>query len=172
MGVSVIGLDSDKVTELCAAATEATGKPIAIANYLCPGNYAASGDMEAVEKVCEMAKPDFKARMAVKLAVAGAFHTDFMEPAVETLSKVLETVEVSKPRIPVISNVDAKPHSYPAVIKKILTQQVTSPVQWETIMTDMTSNGFEEGYELGPGKVLAGIMKRVDKKAKITNIEV
>ena len=118
---------------------------------------------------------------------------------------MLETVEVSKPRIPVISNVDAKPHSDPAVIKKILTQQVggqssrppasprarrwhlsarslqligsvfaqvTSPVQWETIMTDMTSNGFEEGYELGPGKVLAGIMKRVDKKAKITNIEV
>ena len=86
--------------------------------------------------------------------------------------QVLKGIEVTKPRIPVISNVDAKPHSDPAVIKEILTQQVTAPVQWETIMTEIVSNGLEEGYELGPGKVLAGIMKRVDKKAKITNIEV
>jgi [acyl-carrier-protein] S-malonyltransferase len=68
--------------------------------------------------------------------------------------------------------VDAKPHSDPAVIKQILTQQVTAPVQWETIMKEMVGNGFEQGYELGPGKVLAGIMKRVDKKAKMTNVEV
>merc|ERR1719478_1439662 len=159
--VSVIGLDSDKVAELCAASAEASGEKIAIANYLCPGNYAASGAMPAVEKVVEMAKPDFKARMAVKLAVAGAFHTDFMAP------------EVSKPRIPVISNVDAKAHSDPAVIKDILTKQVTAPVQWETIMTDLNAAGYEAGYELGPGKVLSGIMKRVDKKAPaIANIEV
>ena len=171
--VSVIGLDSDKVAELCAAAAEASGEKIAIANYLCPGNYAASGAMPAVEKVVEMAKPDFKARMAVKLAVAGAFHTDFMAPAVSKLEKVLSEVEVSKPRIPVISNVDAKAHSDPAVIKDILTKQVTAPVQWETIMTDLNAAGYEAGYELGPGKVLSGIMKRVDKKAPaITNVEV
>ena len=170
---SVIGLDKEKVAELCAAAAEATGKPIGIANFLCPGNYAVSGAMEAVEKVMEIAKPDFGARMAVKLAVAGAFHTDFMAPAVGTLSEVLATVEVSKPRIPVVSNVDAKAHSDPAVIKDILTKQVTAPVQWETIMTDLNAAGYEAGYELGPGKVLSGIMKRVDKKAPaITNIEV
>ena len=170
---SVIGLDKEKVAELCAAAAEATGKPIGIANFLCPGNYAVSGAMEAVEKVMEIAKPDFGARMAVKLAVAGAFHTDFMAPAVGTLSEVLATVEVSKPRIPVVSNVDAKAHSDPAVIKDILTKQVTAPVQWETIMTDLNAAGYEAGYELGPGKVLSGIMKRVDKKAPaITNVEV
>ena len=170
---SVIGLDKEKVAELCAAAAEATGKPIGIANFLCPGNYAVSGAMEAVEKVMEIAKPDFGARMAVKLAVAGAFHTDFMAPAVGTLSEVLATVEVSKPRIPVVSNVDAKAHSDPAVIKDILTKQVTAPVQWETIMKDLVASGFDAGYELGPGKVLSGIMKRIDKKAPaITNVEV
>ena len=171
--VSVIGLDKEKVAELCEAASEAAGAPISIANYLCPGNYACSGDMAAVDKVVEMAKPEFKARMAVKLAVAGAFHTDFMAPAVPKLEEVLESVEVSKPRIPVISNVDAKAHSDPAVIKSILTKQVTAPVQWETIMTDLVAAGYDAGYELGPGKVLSGIMKRVDKKAPaITNIEV
>lgn len=171
--VSVIGLDSEKVGELCKAASEASGGQVAIANYLCNGNYACSGSMDAVEKVMEMAKPDFKARMAVKLAVAGAFHTDFMAPAVKTLEEVLKEVTVSKPRIPVISNVDAKAHSDPEVIKSILTKQVTAPVQWETIMKDLIAGGYEAGYELGPGAVLSGIMKRTDKKAPaIENIGV
>jgi len=171
--VSVIGLDSEKVADLCAAASEASGEKIQIANFLCSGNYACSGAMTAVEKVMEIAKPDFKARMAVKLSVAGAFHTDFMAPAVSALEEVLKEVEVSKPRIPVISNVDAKAHSDPVVIKDILTKQVTAPVQWETIMKDLVAAGYDAGYELGPGKVLSGIMKRVDKKAPaIENIEV
>ena len=126
--------------------------------------YDANGDRQA--------KPDFKARMAVKLAVAGAFHTDFMAPAVSKLEEVLSEVEVSKPRIPVISNVDAKTHSDPEVIKQILTKQVTAPVQWETIMNGLIDGGFEKGYELGPGKVLSGIMKRISKTAVIENVEV
>jgi len=171
--VSVIGLDKEKVAELCTAASEAAGgESVAIANFLCPGNYACSGAMPAVEKVMEMAKPEFKARMAVKLAVAGAFHTDFMAPAVGKLEAVLKEVEVQAPRIPVISNVDAKAHADPAVIKDILTKQVTAPVQWETIMNDLVGKGFEAGYELGPGKVLSGIMKRIDKTKVITNVEV
>ncbi len=127
---------------------------------------------DSARQVCELAKPEFKARMAVKLAVAGAFHTDFMAPAVSALEEVLKEVEIVKPRIPVISNVDAKAHSDPAVIKSILTKQVTAPVQWETMMTDLCEAGFEAGYELGPGKVLSGIMKRVDKTKVITNVEV
>jgi [acyl-carrier-protein] S-malonyltransferase len=170
--VSVIGLDKEKTTALCETASKNTGKDIAIANYLCNGNYACSGAMEGVEEVMKIAKPEFKARMAVKLAVAGAFHTDFMKPAVASLEEVLKSVEVKKPRIPVISNVDAKGHSDPAVIKEILAKQVTAPVQWETIMTDLVSDGFEKGYELGPGKVLSGIMKRIDKKVAIENVEV
>merc|ERR1711871_252441 len=96
-----------------------------------------------------------------------------MEPAVSKLADVLKDVDIKKPRIPVISNVDAKPHSDPEAIKSILTKQVTAPVQWETIMTDLAAAGYDAGYELGPGAVLSGIMKRTDKKAKaIENVGV
>lgn len=79
---------------------------------------------------------------------------------------------ITKPRIPVVSNVDAKPHSDPEVIKQILAKQVTNPVQFETSVRDVLSKGYEQGYECGPGKVVAGIMKRIDRKAAITNVEV
>lgn len=170
--VSVIGLDKEKVAELCAMASEKSGESIKIANFLCDGNYAVSGTTKACEAVSELAKPEFKARMTVKLAVAGAFHTDFMKPAVSALEEVLANVEIKKPRIPVISNVDAKPHSDPAMIKALLATQVTSPVLWENTMNLMLSSGFGEAFELGPGKVTTGILKRFDKAAKSTNIEV
>lgn len=170
--VSVIGLDKEKVGELCAMAAEKSGEKVKIANYLCNGNYAVSGSSAACAMVNELAKPEFKARMTVKLAVAGAFHTEFMAPAVASLEKVLSTVEIQKPRIPVISNVDAKPHSDPEVIKKLLATQVTSPVLWENTMDLMLSSGFETAYECGPGKVTAGILKRFSKTAPCTNVEV
>lgn len=170
--VSVIGLSKDKVAELCAAASEKSGEKIQIANYLCNGNYAVSGSSKACDVVAEIAKPEFKARMTVKLAVAGAFHTDFMAPAVSALEEVLAEVKISKPRIPVISNVDAKPHSDPDTIKKLLATQVTSPVLWENTMDSVLSKGFERAVELGPGKVTAGILKRFDKTAECTNVEV
>jgi len=170
--VSVIGLDSDKVKELCEVASEKSGEEIQIANYLCDGNYAVSGAMKACDTVAEIAKPDFGARMTVKLAVAGAFHTHFMAPAVGALEEALKGVEIKKPRIPVISNVDAKPHSDPDTIKKLLAKQVTSPVLWENTMNSVLGKDFDEAFELGPGKVTAGILKRFDKKAKCTNVEV
>merc|ERR1711865_770368 len=135
------------------------GKKVQLANLLCKGNYAVSGDIDAVKKVMEIAKPEFKARMAVQLAVAGAFHTDFMAPAVDALGEVLDKVEISKP------------HSDPAVIKEILKTQVTAPVQWETTMTNMVNADFEKGYELGPGKVISGVMKRISKTADIENVD-
>jgi [acyl-carrier-protein] S-malonyltransferase len=95
-----------------------------------------------------------------------------MKPAVASLEKVLADVEIQKPRIPVISNVDAKPHSDPETIKKLLATQVTSPVLWENTMDLMLSSGFEKAFELGPGKVTAGILKRFDKKAECENVEV
>jgi [acyl-carrier-protein] S-malonyltransferase len=170
--VSVIGLDKEKVAELCKMAAEQSGEPIQIANYLCTGNYAVSGALKACDAVAELAKPEFKARMTVKLAVAGAFHTDFMAPAVSSLEEVLAGVEIKKPRIPVISNVDAKPHSDPDTIRKLLATQVTSPVLWENTMEAMLENGFEKAYELGPGKVTAGILKRFDKSAECVDVVV
>jgi [acyl-carrier-protein] S-malonyltransferase len=131
-----------------------------------------SGTSKACDTVAEIAKPDFGARMTVKLAVAGAFHTSFMQPAVKSLEDILGEVTINKPRIPVISNVDAKPHSDPDTIKKLLATQVTSPVLWENTMDLMLSKGFEKAYELGPGKVTAGILKRFSKTAECINVEV
>jgi [acyl-carrier-protein] S-malonyltransferase len=170
--VSVIGLDSDKVAELCAAATEQVGKDkaVQIANYLCPGNYAVSGSIEGCEAVEALGKPQFKARMTVRLAVAGAFHTSYMQPAVARLESALADTPFQTPRIPVVSNVDAKPHSDPAVIKAILARQVVSPVQWETTVKDLLAKGVKKSYEVGPGKVIAGIVKRIDKAAEVENV--
>lgn len=108
---SVIGLDAEKVGEVCKAASEQTGgEPVQIANFLCTGNYAVSGSLPAIDKVAEIAKPQFKARLVVKLAVAGAFHTDYMQPAADALKAGLKDTPIFEPRIPVISNVNAEPH--------------------------------------------------------------
>ena len=94
--------------------------------------------------------------MTVKLAVAGAFHTAFMQPARERLQEALAATPISEPRIPVVSNVDAQPHADPAVIKDILAQQLTAPVQWETTLKTLLERGLERSYEIGPNKVLRG----------------
>ncbi|XP_008804135.2 malonyl CoA-acyl carrier protein transacylase [Phoenix dactylifera] len=169
--VSVIGLDSEKVQLLCDAANEEVDEKdkVQIANFLCPGNYAVSGGLKGVEAVEAKAK-SFKARMTVRLAVAGAFHTIFMEPAVSRLEAALAATEIRTPKIPVISNVDAQPHSDPDTIKKILARQVTSPVQWELTVKTLLSKGLKKSYELGPGKVIAGIVKRINKGADIENV--
>ncbi|XP_010685892.2 uncharacterized protein LOC104900216 [Beta vulgaris subsp. vulgaris] len=169
--VSVIGLDAEKVQNLCDAANEevAEEERVQIANFLCPGNYAVSGGVKGIEAVEAKAK-SFKARMTVRLAVAGAFHTRFMEPAVSRLEAALAATEIRTPRIPVISNVDVQPHADPDTIKKILARQVTSPVQWETTLKTLLDKGLNKSYELGPGKVIAGIMKRINKAAEIENI--
>lgn len=171
--VSVIGLDAEKANALCAEATELAGEgTVVVANYLCNGNYACSGSIPGCEKIAEIAKPNYKARMVVKLAVAGAFHTEYMAPAVDSLKEVLATIEFKQPRIPVVSNVDATPHSDPDTIKEILAKQVTCPVLWEKSMQTLLEKGLTESYELGPGKVVAGVFKRIDRKHTVTNIEV
>lgn len=112
------------------------------------------------------------ARMAVPLAVAGAFHTSYMEPAVSKLQKVLTEVDIKSPRIPVVSNVDAKPHFDPNEIREILAQQVTNPVRWETIITAMVkAPEHVKSYEIGPGTVCRGIVKRFGKKIEVINVQ-
>ena len=172
--VAVIGLDIAGVEAICAEASSKSGKPISIANYLVDGNYAISGAKEACEVAKEIA-PGMGARMAVALAVAGAFHTSFMDPAVEKLKAALSEVDIKPPRIPVVSNVDAKPHYDPQDIRDTLAKQVTNPVQWETIITAMVkSEEYLDGgmaYEIGPGTVCRGIVKRFGKKLPVTNVQ-
>ncbi|KAD3338472.1 hypothetical protein E3N88_33993 [Mikania micrantha] len=169
--VSIIGLDSDDVKQLCDATNEEVEEPdkVQIANFLCDGNYTVSGGMKGIEIVEAKAKL-FKARRTVRLGVAAAAHTKLMSPVLSQLEPTLSATEFKTPRIPVVSNVDAQPHADPETIKKILARHVTSPVQWESTMKTLLSRELAKSYELGPGKVLAGILKRMDKASPIENI--
>ena len=158
--VSVLMLDEPKVEELCREASSVGS--MQIANYLCPGNIVVSGAKAACEKVVELAEA--AGGKPVPLAVAGAFHTDIMRPADERLAEALKNAEIRPPRIPVISNVDAVAHSDPDEIRRTLVKQVLSPVRWEQSVRNMIAAGVGQYYEIGPGKVLKGLMKRIDRK--------
>jgi [acyl-carrier-protein] S-malonyltransferase len=109
---------------------------------------------------------------AIPLAVAGAFHTAIMQPALERLTTALATAKISAPRIPVISNVDARPHNDPEEIRALLVQQVVSPVRWEDSMRYLLDDGFDLFYEVGPGRVLRGLMKRINRKTACEGVTV
>lgn len=167
--VSVLGIEPQKLEEVCEKASAAGF--VRIANFLCPGNLVVSGETAACEEVEKLA-PDFGAMKTVRLAVAGAFHTHLMKPADEKLAAALAGVEIKPPRIPVISNVDAQPHDDPEEIRTLLVKQVLEPVLWERSMRRLLSDGYEKFYELGPGRVLAGLMKRIQRRSDFTNVTV
>lgn len=139
---------------------------IEIANYLCPGNLVVSGENAAVEKAVELAEA--AGGRAVPLAVAGAFHTKLMEPADQRLEEALAAAELKAPEIPVISNVDAQAHTDPVELRQVLVRQVISPVRWEDSIRGMLDAGINEFYEIGPGRVLTGLMKRIHRKTPCT----
>ena len=159
--VSILGLDAAKVAAICGEARQ--GDVLEIANLLCPGNIVISGDNAACLRAAEIA-PRLGAIKAVPLAVAGAFHTSIMQSAVERLTAALADVPMSRPRIPVVSNVDAKPHDDPEQIRQLLIQQIVSPVRWEDSLRYLLAERYDEFYEVGPGRVLRGLLKRVDRK--------
>ncbi|HBN78099.1 MAG TPA: [acyl-carrier-protein] S-malonyltransferase [Planctomycetaceae bacterium] len=163
--VSLLLLDEEKVQQVCDKASDAG--LIQIANYLCPGNIVVSGDQAACDKVVGLAEE--AGGRAIPLKVAGAFHTPIMQSATEKLAAVLESVEIHAPRIPVVSNVDAKTHSDASEIRDILVKQVVHPVLWEKSMNALLEMGVEQFYEIGPGKVLKGLMKRIARKASVEN---
>ena len=165
--VSILGMDRDKVEEIVQQAS--AGEILQIANLLCPGNIAVSGQNAACERAAEIAVSE-GAMKAIPLAVAGAFHTPIMQPAVEKLSAALVDVPMSAPRIPVISNVDAQPHSDPEEIRDLLIKQVVSPVYWEDSLRYLMDQGHDEFYEVGPGRVLRGLMRRIDRKTPCHNV--
>ena len=165
--IAVIGMDVAAVEALVAEAKSA-GK-LEVANYLCPGNTVVSGSLAALDKLEEIGRERGGIR-ATRLSVAGAFHTDIMRPADTTLGEALAAVTMQTPRIPVWSNVDAQPHTDPATLRELLVKQVVSPVRWEETMRGLIAAGVERFYEIGPGRVLAGLMKRVHRKADFQNV--
>lgn len=166
--VSILGLERDQVAKLCDQARD--GEVLQLANLLCPGNIVVSGHSTACERVTRLAEVA-GAMKVIPLTVAGAFHTPLMQSAVDQLAAALSEVEISKPRIPVVSNVDARPHEKPDEIRQLLIQQVVEPVLWEDSMRWMIEDfGVEKCYEVGPGKVLRGLLKRIARKLPCENV--
>lgn len=164
--VSILMLERAQVEALCEEAKSAGH--IQIANYLCPGNIVVSGETSACDRIMELAEQ--AGARVVRLAVAGAFHTHLMKPADERLAEALAGVEIQSPRIPVVSNVDARPHSDPEEIRQILVRQVLNPVLWEDSVRQLLASGVDQFYEIGPGKVLRGLLKRIDRKVDCQSV--
>lgn len=165
---SILGLEQAKLEEICKAVSSPDSFA-QIANLLCPGNIAISGHTAAVA-AAEEASVAAGAMKAVRLQVAGAFHTAIMQPAVAKLEAALAGVQFLAMRVPVYSNVDALPHTDLAEIRGLLGRQVVSPVQWESTLKNFISAGVDKFIEIGAGRVLAGTLKRVDRKAVCENI--
>lgn len=159
---SVLGLDTEQVAALCDKARQ-PGEVLQVANLLCPGNIAISGHVASLEKAEELSAEAGASRF-IRLSVAGAFHTDIMKPAGERLAKAISATVINAPKFPLVSNVDAQPHTNPADFPDLLTRQLTSPVQWESSLRYLLAQGVDQFYEIGCGRVLAGTLKRIDRK--------
>lgn len=160
---AIIGLDVAATAAVCAEAG------VQLANLNCPGQLVISGTIEGIDKACELAKAK-GAKKAVRLTVAGAYHSPLMASAQGKLKAALGGITVKNTTVPVISNVTAQPHGDASSISLRLVEQVTSSVRWEDSMRYLLAQGFTRFIELGPGKVLSGFMKRIDAKAQMFNV--
>lgn len=164
---AIIGMDDDVVDEICEQATSEIQKPVVAANYNCPGQLVISGDVDAVEKAVEIAK-EKGCRLAKILPVSGAFHSPLMKPALEGLQKRLEEISFKSPKCPFYSNATAEPTQNAGEVKENLIAQLTSPVKWTQTLRNMEKNGITDFIEIGPGKVLQGLVKRTISTANIS----
>lgn len=161
---AVLGLEDSVVEGVC----EEINEVVIPANYNCPGQIVISGSKEGINKAIELLKLK-GAKRAMPLAVSGAFHSPFMEPAKEELANAIEETKLTKPTCAVYQNVDAKPHTDPEEIKNNLVEQLTNPVLWTQTVQNMIDNGAQSFNEVGPGKVLSGLVKKVDRKMIVNN---
>lgn len=164
--ISIIGMELPEVEKLCDQ--QRRDGVLQVANILCPGNIAVSGTNDACERVAELSGAG--SIRAIPLAVAGAFHTPLMKPADDILARALAETPMSRPRIPVVSNVDARSHEDPEEIREILVRQILSPVLWEQSIRALMADGFDTFFEIGPGRVLRGLMKRIDRKTACSGV--
>jgi len=164
---AILGLEDAIVEEICA---KIDGVVVA-ANYNCPGQLVISGAIPAVEKACEVLT-EAGAKRAILLQVGGAFHSPLMEPAREELAAAIEATTFNVPTCPVYQNVSGKGTTDPAEIQRNLVAQLTAPVRWTQIMQQMISDGASEVIEVGPGKVLQGLFKKVDRAFPCSSAEI
>jgi len=160
---AIMGLDDAKVEEICASVS---GEVVVAANYNCPGQLVISGSMKGIEIACEKMKAA-GAKRALPLQVGGAFHSPLMEPAREELAKAIESAHFSTPSCPVYQNVNAQPSVDVSTIRKNLIAQLTSPVRWTQSVQAMVKDGAKVFIECGPGKVLQGLVKKIEPAAEV-----
>lgn len=165
---ALLGLDTTAVSEICEEAAQ--GEVLTPANFNCPGQIVISGHTGAVTRAIDVAR-ERGARRAVLLPVSAPFHSPLMKPAGERLKEVLEGIAVRDLHVPVVANVNAQPNTARDRIVKLLIQQVSAPVRWEESMRLMLSKAISRFVEVGPGKVLLGLMKRIDGAARLANVE-
>jgi [acyl-carrier-protein] S-malonyltransferase len=163
---AVLGLEPAIVQAICDEAAQ--GQVCAPANFNSPGQIVIAGHAEAVARAGELAKG--KKGKAIPLKVSAPFHCALMRPAADKVALALEGIAVREPRVPVVANVDAKPNTEASRIKDLLVQQVASPVRWEESVRAMLEVGIQAFFELGPGNALAGMVKRIDKSARVASV--
>jgi [acyl-carrier-protein] S-malonyltransferase len=164
---AILGMERGQVEKLCEEAAQ--GEVLTPANFNCPGQIVIAGHAKAVERAMERVKQEGK--KAVPLPVSAPFHSPLMKPAGERLGKVLEGIPIQDLKIPVVTNVEADINQSKERVKELLVTQVSSPVRWEESMQKISGNGIEQILEIGPGKVLSGLMKRINPKVETKNIE-
>ncbi|ANQ50130.1 ACP S-malonyltransferase [Flammeovirga sp. MY04] len=161
---AILGLSDEDVEKVCESV-----EGVVAANYNCPGQLVISGTKEGIEAACEAAK-EAGAKRALPLPVGGAFHSPLMEPAREELQKAIEGTTLNTPKCPIYQNVNAQPQTEPEVIKENLIAQLTAPVRWTQTVQAMMADGASEFIECGPGKVLSGLVKKVDRKMPVSSL--
>jgi len=162
---AILGLEDSIVEEVCANIEHI----VVPANYNCPGQIVISGSVEGVNEAC-IKLTEAGAKRALPLKVGGAFHSPLMEPAREKLAIAIENTKVNDPSCPVYQNVDAMPHTVPSEIKQNLVAQLTGPVRWTQSVMNMVQDGALSFTELGPGKVLQGLVKKINREAIIESV--
>ncbi len=163
---AVLALPDETVEQICA---EIPGT-VVCANYNCPGQIVISGEIEAIDTACERLLAA-GAKRALRLKVGGAFHSPCMEPARAELAKAIEATDIHTPVCPVYQNVDARPHTDPAEIKTNLVAQLTAPVRWTQTVKNMIADGATDFTELGPGKVLQGLVAKIDRAVTTSGLQ-
>lgn len=166
---AIIALSDEKVVEICENITK-EGNVVVAANFNCPGQIVISGSMKGIDKACELMKAA-GAKRALPLKVGGAFHSPLMDPAKDELEAAINATEFHTPKCPVYQNVDALPHTEPSEIKANLVAQLTASVRWTQTVVNMITDGADEFTECGPGAVLQGLIKKIDKNANAHGIE-
>ncbi|MCC7524834.1 MAG: ACP S-malonyltransferase [Chitinophagaceae bacterium] len=166
---AVLALDDAKVEEVCAAIRQETGEVVVPANYNCPGQLVISGSVKGIEIACQRMK-EAGAKRALPLPVGGAFHSPLMEPAKNELASAIATTPFNTPNCPVYQNFTGLPVTEPAEIKKNLVDQLTGAVRWTQSVQKMIADGASRFTEVGPGKVLQGLILKIDKTASVEGV--